>query len=191
MTTKITKEYLKETIEKILAQRISEEQKQQKTAGPSGAVFLSDAEKAKVQKIGEEKGLAQAKIELRRIFKSRNNNRRPDNESSLVAQALRKLDTGKFKKTMVAPVKKESVNVDIEKSELEENEEIEEKITTKELAAAAGDPDRVEPEDFPAAFAKNEEISIQTPEQENSLYEQRFTPKNNRLFEKLVKEWTK
>tara|TARA_A200000159_G_scaffold159589_1_gene178426 strand:- start:3277 stop:4455 length:1179 start_codon:yes stop_codon:yes gene_type:complete len=38
--------------------------------------------------------------------------------------------------------------------------------------------------------AKNES-KIQTPEQENTLYEQRFAPKNNRLFEKLVKEWTK
>lgn len=30
-----------------------------------------------------------------------------------------------------------------------------------------------------------------TPEQENALYEARFTPKNTRLFEKLLKEWTK
>ena len=39
-----------------------------------------------------------------------------------------------------------------------------------------------------AAFGEGK---IQTPEQENTLYEQRFAPKNNRLFEKLVKEWTK
>ncbi len=38
---------------------------------------------------------------------------------------------------------------------------------------------------------KQEESKIQTPEQENALYEQRFAPKNNRLFEKLVKQWTK
>ena len=38
---------------------------------------------------------------------------------------------------------------------------------------------------------KQEESKIQTPEQENALYESRFAPKNNRLFEKLVKEWTK
>ena len=38
---------------------------------------------------------------------------------------------------------------------------------------------------------KTDESKVQTPEQENNLYEQRFTPKNNRLFEKLVKEWTK
>ena len=41
------------------------------------------------------------------------------------------------------------------------------------------------------AKGKTDESKIQTPEQENTLYEQRFTPKNNRLFEKLVKEWTK
>ena len=41
------------------------------------------------------------------------------------------------------------------------------------------------------AKQKQEESKIQTPEQENALYEQRFAPKNNRLFEKLVKEWTK
>lgn len=35
------------------------------------------------------------------------------------------------------------------------------------------------------------ESKVQTPEQENTLYEQRFTPKNNRLYEKLVKQWTK
>ncbi len=36
-----------------------------------------------------------------------------------------------------------------------------------------------------------EETSVGTPEKENALYEQRFTGKNTRLFEKLVKEWTK
>ncbi len=35
------------------------------------------------------------------------------------------------------------------------------------------------------------EPNIQTPEQENSLYEQRFTKKNTRLYEKLLKEWAK
>ncbi len=32
---------------------------------------------------------------------------------------------------------------------------------------------------------------IQTPEQEKALYESRFTNRNTRLFEKLLKEWTK
>ena len=38
---------------------------------------------------------------------------------------------------------------------------------------------------------KQEESKIQTPEQENTLYESRFSNRNTRLFEKLLKEWTK
>lgn len=41
-----------------------------------------------------------------------------------------------------------------------------------------------------AAFAVAES-KVQTPEQENTLYESRFTQRNTRLFEKLLKEWTK
>ena len=41
--------------------------------------------------------------------------------------------------------------------------------------------------------AKKEAVDpkIQTPEQDSSLYEERFTPRNNKLFERLVKKWTK
>lgn len=35
------------------------------------------------------------------------------------------------------------------------------------------------------------ESKIQTPEQENKLYESRFSEKNTRLYQKLLKEWTK
>jgi len=38
---------------------------------------------------------------------------------------------------------------------------------------------------------RQEESKIQTPEQEKALYESRFTKKNTRLYEKLLKEWTK
>ena len=38
---------------------------------------------------------------------------------------------------------------------------------------------------------ETEGSKIQTPEQENTLYESRFTGRNTRLFEKLLKEWTK
>ena len=74
-----------------------------------------------------------------------------------------------------------------------ENEELEE-ISTKELAAQAGDKNKVESEDFEKAFGKKEkqeESKIQTPEEEKTLYEQRFSKKNTKLFEKLLKEWTK
>ena len=35
------------------------------------------------------------------------------------------------------------------------------------------------------------ESKVQTPEQENKLYESRFTDRNTKLFDKLLKEWTK
>ena len=35
------------------------------------------------------------------------------------------------------------------------------------------------------------ESRVQTPEQESKLYESRFTNRNTKLFEKLLKEWTK
>jgi hypothetical protein len=41
------------------------------------------------------------------------------------------------------------------------------------------------------AEEEKNESKIRTPEQEKSLYESRFTKKNTRLYEKLLKEWTK
>ncbi len=38
---------------------------------------------------------------------------------------------------------------------------------------------------------QNEEKKIQTPEQENTIYENRFNKRNNRLFDKLINKWTK
>jgi len=38
--------------------------------------------------------------------------------------------------------------------------------------------------------AKNES-KVQTPEQENTLYESRFNNRNNQLFDKLINKWTK
>ena len=43
----------------------------------------------------------------------------------------------------------------------------------------------------PEKSSTQKESKIQTPEQENALYESRFTKRNTRLFEKLLKEWTK
>ena len=81
---------------------------------------------------------------------------------------------------------------------LEENEELEEagfpdltgdgKVTQADILKGRGveldDDDENDDE-------TKDESKIQTPEQENTLYESRFAPRNNRLFEKLVKEWTK
>jgi hypothetical protein len=38
---------------------------------------------------------------------------------------------------------------------------------------------------------EEEFTEVVTPEQRNALYEERFSPRNNKLFERLVKKWTK
>ena len=77
---------------------------------------------------------------------------------------------------------------------LEENEELEEagfpdltgdgEVTQADVLKGRG-------VDLDDDDKTKDESKIQTPEQENSLYENRFAPRNTRLFEKLVKEWTK
>ena len=71
---------------------------------------------------------------------------------------------------------------------LVESEELEEKKSKKKKQGKYDDNDGV---DERCDYVKCDESKIQTPEQENTLYEQRFAPKNNRLFEKLLKEWAK
>jgi hypothetical protein len=203
MTTKITKEYLKETIEKILEQRISEKTGQQTTAGPSGEIYLSADEKARVQKIGDEQGEGAARRALRKIAMSRNDGKRIDAETMVVNDLMKKLNTSTFKKekgTAVAPVKKESVNVDIEKSELEENEELEEKRGKKKSGLNNPKKADLNKDGKLSKYEKRRGKAIEkamaaeqvnTPESEIHLYEERFTPRNTRLFEKLLNEWTK
>jgi len=77
-----------------------------------------------------------------------------------------------------------------------ENEELEEGEVSAEVKARTEPKDRANKADFLPKSArdkinKKNESKIQTPEQENSLYESRFTQRNTRLFEKLLKEWTK
>ena len=57
----------------------------------------------------------------------------------------------------------------------------------KRTGVSSGERGEIEVKDV----VVKEDSKIQTPEQENKLYESRFTPRNNRIFEKLLKEWTK
>lgn len=140
MTTKITKEYLKSAIEKIVSERLKE--------GAVPPQFKANVEKKKA-----------------------------------------------------AAKEKDSDQV-----QTEENEELEEgDIGMRSVKAGAdNNPEETKMDHIPDAALKKaakknkkdkkekqEESKVQTPEQENTLYEQRFTPKNNRLYEKLVKQWTK
>jgi len=71
-----------------------------------------------------------------------------------------------------------------------DDDELEEKADKPDYIDIDGDGDKEESMKKAAADKKNES-KIQTPEQENSLYESRFAGRNNRLFENLTKKWTK
>ena len=80
----------------------------------------------------------------------------------------------------------------------EEQEELEEKKAKPDYIDIDGDGNKKESMKKAASDLKKKkkkkkanESKIQTPEQENALYESRFTGRNTRLFEKLLKEWTK
>jgi len=107
-----------------------------------------------------------------------------DEKFATIAAALKDLDGNK----MVAPVVPEAKETTMDEGgcgpkakrkdmELEETEEAKGEVVEEEVEE----------------LEENEELTnaIETPEQEVALYEQRFTPKNNRLFKKLLKEWTK
>lgn len=85
----------------------------------------------------------------------------------------------------------------------DDDEDVQEEAAKPDFPDVDGDGDRKEPiskaqkekkkgskkKDDDAE--KQEESKIQTPEQENTLYENRFAGKNERLYQKLLKEWAK
>ena len=76
---------------------------------------------------------------------------------------------------------------------IKENEELEEAEMTakqKKFAALAPPEDEITYADKIAGATKNES-KIQTPEQEKRLYESRFNKRNEEIFDKLKKLWTK
>ena len=87
------------------------------------------------------------------------------------------------RKEPISKAQKDKKEKEGDKKDKKESDDEEEK-SDKDLS-------KVPPQLRKHVKGKMNESKIQTPEQENALYEQRFTPKNNRLFEKLVKEWTK
>ena len=209
MTTKITKEFLKETIRKILAE---EEPVQTAIASLEDAPELqgTDAELDRGQlkkrflntviaalKSGSAEEIAQAEEMFAQI------------KAGMAATPSSAVATGQLEEEVTEEAIEEggcgshkkgdgpcpACGQMHEEVELEENEELEEAVPTVDRGELDGDDVVDGPGDMSVKDGRlvklKEGSKIQTPEQENTLYEQRFAPKNNRLFEKLVKEWTK
>ena len=176
---KISKKELKGLIGKILEARIEEKVvKDEKAAAKNKA----DKERAKAQEEAEKKKeIADDEKELKKTLAQQRTLRKEENEDieegHCTSAATR--DDGKKK--------------------MKENEELEEgevknpgKYKTGMKAGYDDDGDGV-----PNGADKNpkdgsmKESKIQTPEQEQKLYESRFSKRNDEIFDKLKKLWTK
>jgi len=73
---------------------------------------------------------------------------------------------------------------------MKKDDELEEEASKPDFIDIDGDGDKEESMKKASKDMKKE-YKIQTPEQENSLYESRFAERNNKLFENLTKKWTK
>ena len=183
MTTKITKEFLRETIRKTLQEQVTKvkQTNTMKTAPTEKELAAKDAAKAEAE--------LQAMLAKKRADRRKAAGSGDTATATTVPEGLEENEELEERKQCCGkegcpgPGKPHSG-----KYAIQENEELEEKQFAKDDSLDGdkdGKPKWADPDD-PANESK-----IQTPEQENTLYEQRFTSKNNRLFKKLIKEWTK
>lgn len=209
MTTKITKEFLRETIKKTIQEigpigapeaKTDEETLRAAKAtlnmvGRNSAITpdVIKANMTAAANVGTEEGLKIAKALAQYIMKKVRDTDARIAAGDVMKQSAPEAPAGSKASRAIADLYSDRVKQakaltgklfeDEEEAseELEENEELEE----------GGKYDDEDGKDEKCDYVPCKESKIQTPEQENTLYEQRFTPKNNRLFEKLLKEWTK
>jgi len=154
MTTKITKDFLKEMIEKILETELAKPSK----LPPKKRTGVSSGER------GE--------IEVNPITIKKENE---ETDGDVVEEENEELEEGGNAKT-----DKHDDNPKLKGGQKNLPDSLQRGIISSADSDSDSDSEK-----------KKDESKIQTPEEENTLYEQRFTPKNNRLYEKLVKQWTK
>ena len=183
MTKKITKEFLKNTIREALEKQINEQ-------GDATLKFSTEEKKA----IRNAPSIEAARAAAKKMLKAKGF--QGSDALKAVGQIVRAFYNSEGMKADGTKYAKDSSGSDksaVVQKVKEENEELEEgpMPMINEPEGVDLNDDGNEGSGKVPAFLKKEGSQIQTPEQENTLYEQRFTPKNNRLFEKLVKQWTK
>jgi len=217
MTTKITKEFLKETIRKILAEQapvMSAPAAKGEEAIASHKAVIAQYKKGNPAVSKEDYDRAVAAVAAASKKKPEPRPAFPDPEKAkkgyeafaqgaleeeVTEEAIEEGGCGSHKKGDGPCPACGKIHEEVE---LEENEELEEKLGDgKTQGSDSVDAGLDKNPEFTRADLAAEkggkrgnpanESKIQTPEQENTLYENRFAPRNNRLFEKLVKEWTK
>lgn len=215
MSVKISKRFLKETISKILDQKIISEQEK-------GGDFTGlPPDLKKVIKAYSEGGRVGAKKKASEIVKSKTSGLSDIEVGSFATQLLKKARkeySDEYDKA-VAAFKNKGKNSDSAVAEEPKGapQKVEEGMVvpckapkgSKMAHVMVGsdclpcsDPkaqryhkkyceDAMAKKELEEGAAQDEDTKINTPEQENELYESRFTNRNTKLFEKLLKEWTK
>ena len=184
MTKKLTNESLKEMIEQILEGELKKAAplKVKRTAVDTAKYGGGRGEPVKIKDLSKKKKEVQEEQEIEEGGCQTSPGIRKDKD---IEEAAAKPD---FPDVDGDDNTKEPIS-----KAQEDKEEKEGKSDNKDDKKQGGKPKKGEipPQLRKHVKGKTEESKIQTPEQENTLYEQRFTPKNTRLYEKLVKQWTK
>lgn len=232
MSVKISKKELKSLIQKLLENKISEQNKCKPKPGETQAQAnkrCNAADKARVdaqnkkdataEKAAQKKDDEEAERELRASFKSLEEEKLEEGgcgghapgkracgkrSCPTCGKAMQEAE-GSYSKGQKVMYDGKEVTVEVPNMP---GDFIGVKVDGKvkmvkpsELSSAdksKSEPKKGLPPELPGQSERDKEIKdptteskIQTPEQENTLYESRFTQRNTRLFEKLLKEWTK
>ncbi len=202
MTKKITKSILKQMIRSVLKEQMD----------------MPAAQRAKAASDSKPQPKPKSKTKKKRPSVPKGCDNRTDKSDKMVAEVEDKKDDAKAKKAKCDNCKncgckgkgcvdcvdcKDCNPVDKSKdSKIKENEELEENAFV--LAADAAADQGKKQFEFPKGSGKmhkvklkkggdtiKNESKIYTPEQEQELYESRFNDRNDRIFDKLKKLWTK
>jgi len=173
MSVKITKKFLKETITKLLDKRVLSEEKSKEEMEKE----IKDLEKQ--VEAHKDASLKSQYSEEQKANHKKNAARKEER----IARLQKKIDGHKTDTKLAADVKNKTMLKHLDDDSTDEPSLVDtmKKAADKTKAAVAPQKKQV----------PQKESKVQTPEQENKLYESRFTDRNTKLFDKLLKEWTK
>ena len=203
MSVKITKQFLKETIEKLLNERVKRDSEDRVSGRRSGG--------RRVKPLEEEENLDEGGCGSHSAGKKEDKacpacgHRGGLHEDGCSEQGELTVDEAAMKDfpDVDGDGDKEEKISDAQKDK-EEQEKKDQGMKTQDSEDSEGSEDSEESEESEEkkdlskvppqlrdSVAKRMNEKIKTPEQENKLYESRFSNRNSALFEKLVKKWTK
>lgn len=179
MSVKISKKELKGLIEKLLGERVKRDSEDRVGGRRAGGRRVKPLEE--VEEINEtEEELEEGGCGGGKASPGKKKDKYMMDESDTEEDINEEDTSSKFKKGQKVTVNGEETEITVADARGDQ----------VGVRGKGNKTDLVSAEEIEIA-AESIDSKIHTPEQENALYEERFTPKNNRLFERLVKKWTK